>query len=112
MNSEEDFDEEEEFDEEGNEALDNLEETLSNLANVELPEGNKATIKFDTKRLIGILEQYLDPFIVFGYDLDGRNIILTNRKNQRDCDALSLSVDRFSAMEMDDDVSGNMEPLG
>ena len=41
------------------------------------------------------LEEFLQTFVVLGYDLDGMPITIVNTKTQQEADALSTAVTRF-----------------
>jgi len=80
---------------EENEALDKLEDALHNLANVSSPSESGPTFPYNNDRFINLISEYLEPFIVFGYDLDGNCIVTSSAGNQRDNDALMMAIDRY-----------------
>lgn len=43
----------------------------------------------------GTLEEFLQTYLVLGYDLDGRLITLINTKTPQEADALSTAITRF-----------------
>jgi len=43
----------------------------------------------------GTLEEFLQTFLILGYDLDGNPVTLINTKTPQDADALSTAVTRF-----------------
>ncbi len=43
----------------------------------------------------GTLEEFLQTFVLLGYDLNGAPITIVNTKTQQDADALSTAVTRF-----------------
>lgn len=59
------------------------------------------------------IEQYLSPFIVFGYDVNGDAVVLSNAQTQKDIDGLMISIGRYMAQqrmgEMNDDIGDFIE---
>lgn len=59
------------------------------------------------------IEQYLSPFIVFGYDVNGDAVVLSNAQTQKDIDGLMISIGRYMAQqrmgEMNDDIGDFMD---
>lgn len=59
------------------------------------------------------IEQYLSPFIVFGYDVNGDAVVLSNAQTQKDIDGLMISIGRYMAQQrmgqMNDDIGDFME---
>lgn len=45
--------------------------------------------------LISIISEYLSPFIVIGYNVNGEPINAIHATNQKDADALSAAINRF-----------------
>lgn len=43
----------------------------------------------------GTLEEFLQTYLVLGYDLDGKLITLINTKTPQEADALSTAITRF-----------------
>lgn len=43
----------------------------------------------------GTLEEFLQTYLVLGYDLDGRLVTLINTKTSQEADALSTAITRF-----------------
>lgn len=71
-----------------------------------------------SEKLFYIIQEYLSPYIIIGYDIKGKNVVLSNIKNQKDHDAINLALKRFyytaqrnMGMDFDfddddDDISG------
>lgn len=59
------------------------------------------------------IEQYLSPFTLFGYDVNGDAVVLSNAQTQKDIDGLMISIGRYMAQqrmgEMNDDIGDFME---
>jgi hypothetical protein len=59
------------------------------------------------------LEQYLTPFICFGYDINGDAVVLSNAQSQRDIDGIMLSIGRYMAQQrmgqMNDDIGDMLD---
>ena len=59
------------------------------------------------------IEQYLSPFIVFGYDVNGDAVVLSNAQSQKDIDGLMISIGRYMAQQrmgqMNDDIGDFMD---
>jgi hypothetical protein len=59
------------------------------------------------------LEQYLTPFICFGYDVNGDAVVLSNAQTQRDIDGLMISIGRYMAQarmgQMNDDIGDMLD---
>ena len=49
----------------------------------------------DMDMLGGIVEEYLDNFIILGYDYKGESVQLISASNQQQADALGTSIHRF-----------------
>jgi hypothetical protein len=67
-----------------------------------LKEALKADIEHRTRSassnkeaVMGTLEEFLNSFIVLGYDMDGNLINLIHAKTQQDADSLSTAINRF-----------------
>ena len=59
------------------------------------------------------IEQYLTPFIIFGYDVNGDAVVISNSQSQRDQDSLMISVGRYMSQqrmgEMNDDIGDMLD---
>jgi hypothetical protein len=53
---------------------------------------------FNPELFSGLLEEYLDSFIVVGYTQKGDPVQLTSAKSQQEIDALSTNLQRFISM--------------
>ena len=49
----------------------------------------------NTNAISGTLEEFLQTFVLLGYDLNGAPITIVHTKTQQDADALSTAVTRF-----------------
>lgn len=49
----------------------------------------------DLNHLNGIISEYLDCFIVIGYDMANSQVNFIHAKDQKDSDALSSAINRF-----------------
>jgi hypothetical protein len=49
----------------------------------------------ETTAIAVTLEEFLNSFVLLGYDLNGTPITIVNTKTQQDADALSTAVTRF-----------------
>lgn len=84
------------MDNENSESEKHIEELLRKLAGLDLPEETvKNPIHVET--LVTTTEQYLTPFITFGYDVNGDAVVISNAKTQRDIDGLMVSMGRYMA---------------
>jgi len=63
--------------------------------------------------LASTIEQYLSPFIVFGYDVNGDAVVVSNAKTQRDIDSLMISIGRYMTQQrmgdMHDDIGDMLD---
>lgn len=63
--------------------------------------------------LASTIEQYLSPFIVFGYDVNGDAVVVSNGKTQKDVDSLMISIGRYMSQQpmgdMNDDIGDFMD---
>ena len=85
------------FDEELERSNDELHQTFhhaleNHLANT--LEGKKKELK-NLKALDSLLMQYLDSFIVIGYDTSGEYVSLVNAHNEQSADSLSTGLHKF-----------------
>lgn len=66
--------------------------------------------EINVKVLKNIIEQYLSPFVIIGYDIKGNCVNMGNVQTQKDFDAISLAISRFKINNGidndDDDISG------
>lgn len=58
--------------------------------------------------LCSTVEQYLSPFIIFGYDVKGNAIVTSNAKTQQDLDGLLISIGRYMAHRQMGGISGDI----
>jgi len=89
-----------------NNAKGNIEKILKELSkkDIKLPN-NKEKNPLHVQTIGTTLEQYLDPFIIFGYDVNGDCVMLNNALTQKDLDSLYMSIQRYM---MANASSGNM----
>ena len=73
-----------------------VERLLKKMANVPLSDVQKKRGR-NANNLVAHVEEYLGPFMVFGYDLSGNAIALSTAKNQKDMDALTVCIGRYMA---------------
>jgi len=64
-------------------------------AHLEYQAVRKSTYKKDLLFLTTVLDEYLDNFIVLGYDYQGESVQLVSASNQQQSDALGTAVHRF-----------------
>lgn len=64
-------------------------------AHLEYQAVRNATYKKDILFLSNILDEYLENFIVLGYDYQGEAVQLVSATNQQQSDALGTAVHRF-----------------
>jgi hypothetical protein len=74
-------------------------------------EGVKNPLHIQT--VASTIEQYLSPFIVFGYDVNGDAVVISNGKTQKDDDSLMISIGRYMTQQqigdMRDDIGDFMD---
>lgn len=78
-----------------NEAI--INDLLKNIAHLSecINDSDEPSNNFDPQVLVNLIEQYLSPFIIIGYNIEGNCTYLTNVSTQRDHDAVSLALGRF-----------------
>lgn len=64
-------------------------------AHLEYQAARSASYKKDILFLSTILDEYLENFIVLGYDYSGESVQLVSATNQQQSDALGTAVHRF-----------------
>lgn len=83
-----------------------IEELLRKLHEVDMEELNesidpKTKKNLHAEKIVSIIEEYLDPFVIFGYDINGNAVVINNAQNQKDLDSLTFNVGRYmSTMPM------------
>lgn len=70
-----------------------IKSTLHNYLQQKLDLKNERTT--DISHLDSIISEYLDCFIIIGYDMTNSQINFIHAKDQKDADALSAAVNRF-----------------
>jgi hypothetical protein len=77
-----------------------IEGLLKRLSDVDMDDGdNSAQRELQSQTLVSKIEEYLSPFVVIGYDVNGNCVAINNAQNQRDIDGLSLSIGRYMATQ-------------
>lgn len=71
-----------------NDAISNLELQKSIERWMKENKKENAVILRDLNILKGIISEYLDAFLIFGYNMNGERVIIQNFKNARDRDAI------------------------
>jgi hypothetical protein len=84
-----------------------IEDLLKNLVDRDDSGDVKPTAKknLHAKTLVGILEQYLSPFILFGYDVHGEAVAVSKVNTQQELDALHMSVGRYVTYQASNNYS-------
>ena len=62
--------------------------------------------------LASTTEQYLSPFITFGYDINGDAVVVSNAKTQQDIDSLMVSMGRYMSQVRMGDMNGDIGDIG
>jgi hypothetical protein len=75
----------------------NIEELLRSVMQQHLTQ--QSSIKIEKTKnihnLVNLVSEYLSPFIILGYDIDGQPVNLIHSKSQMDADALSAAINRL-----------------
>lgn len=58
--------------------------------------------------LASATEQYLSPFITFGYDVNGNAVVVSNAKTQMDIDSLMISMGRYISQARMGDINNDI----
>lgn len=70
-----------------------IKSTLQNYLNQKTALRQERTV--DIAHLDSIISEYLDCFIIIGYDMTNSQINFVHAKDQKDADALSAAINRF-----------------
>lgn len=70
-----------------------IKSALHNYAQQKINLKSERTV--DLSHLDGMISEYLDCFILIGYDMSNSQINFVHAKDQKDADALSSAINRF-----------------
>lgn len=73
---------------------DQLQQLLKEALSENVDARNRKT-QSNINAINGTLEEFLQTYLVLGYDLDGKLITLINTKTPQEADALSTAITRF-----------------
>ena len=79
----------------------NIEDLLKKITEIDYEEEAIVKNPLHVSSVASAVEQYLTPFILFGYDVNGDSVVITNAHTQRDYDSVMLSVGRYLAQQKD-----------
>jgi hypothetical protein len=82
----------------------NIEDLLKKLSDFEYIEDKVAKDPIHVSTIATTIEQYLTPFITFGYDLNGDAVVISNVKTQRDMDSVMTAITRYLTYPVDTDI--------
>lgn len=88
-----------------------IEPEIENLLNKLVGKGFKEPITknpLHVNSLASTTEQYLSPFIIFGYDINGNAVVISNSKTQQDIDSLMVSMGRYMSQVRTGDMNGGI----
>lgn len=93
-----------------------IQELLSKMLNVDYVDNNKkANSSLHVKSLVTSTQEYLTPFITFGYDIKGDAIVVTDAKTRKDFDCLMASISRYLTQQrlgdIDSEIGDMMDDL-
>lgn len=60
-------------------------------------DNKKKDSKLEIDSMVSVLEEFLQGFILIGYDINDKQVWIVNAKTEKDADALSNSVIKFIA---------------
>ena len=84
---------------------------LEDLAKVNPPE-KKEKNPLHAQTIVSCVEQYMSPFVIFGYDINGDALVLDNMSSQQDVDAIMLSIGRYMSSRHNSDPNEDIGDLG
>ena len=82
----------------------NIEDLLKQLSKFDYVEDKVASDPIHVSTIATTIEQYLTPFITFGYDLNGDAVVISNVKTQRDMDSIMTAITRYLTHPVDTDI--------
>lgn len=84
-----------------------IEDLLKKLSNRDENGDVKSVSKqnLHSNTLVGIIEQYLSPFILFGYDVHGEAVAISKANTQQELDALHMSIGRYDTYQASNNYS-------
>jgi len=74
---------------------DAIEKLLKKIAELPPVEDHKASKNLHAETIASTLEQYMSPFIVIGYDINGDSIVIDSSKTQKDNDAIISAIGKY-----------------
>ena len=83
-----------------------IEDLLKQLSNTEYDKVAKNP--FHAESLASFTEEYLSPFITFGYDVNGDAVVISNATTQKDMDSIMISLGRYLSQQRQGDVRGDI----